>query len=1305
MLVLLMTAVTGAWADDWTDIIINGNLEGTDRQCFFVKENGLGSENVYYARIQDGIGKDGSRGIVLQSTGNEVNTWDTQFYLRLPYELPAGTKYRLTFDYKADVACACDLQSQNEPGEYIIWYIDNAQGSPACNFGTNWNTYNSGEITVPANCDGSQTTQEGLDFKNNFQTISFSLAKNQTATKFYIDNIKFEILSSDLSKLTKSPATKAWPQYPVEITSMAIMGDFLGQGAEGNWNMTNGWALTKDASNTKLWTLAKVFQAEAKTFQYKVFANGNMGDFTYPVAEDAKGQLVISEAGEYLLKVTVDTETGAVSVVADTKHTVKMKDGVQDATNWQGKAGEGEYQSLPLTGLEAGTAVSVKYNGTKKVKSVKAASTGVQDPIDLTSTDGGVTWTLTSSPAYDVELEVTYYTDAELAAREALETAIAIATNINPTGLAEAITAAQTALNAGDATAESMAQAAQTLEAAIKTYFGEVLPNLGAIVTALNEETLNTAYANAQAALADEDVTPQELAAAMQNIITAAQAVAPEHLQNLKGYAVKYGAGDAASLIDDALAAIEDGNVSQIITTMTAVKTAATPLAQQVLSTMIGYVQAFGLTEQATQAQAALDGGNYITMITTAKALFTHLVAAAQEYLPKLGAIAEGLNDETLNTAYADAVALLAKESITPEELAAAMQNIITAAQAVAPEHLQNLKGYAVKYGATDAATLVDNALAAIEAGNVAQIIATMTAVKEAATPLAQTVLGTMKNYVEAFGLTEQAAQAQAALEGGNYITMITTAKALFTHLIAAAKEYLPKLGAIAEGLNDETLNTAYADAVALLAKESITPEELGAAMQNIIVAAKAVAPEHLQNLKGYAVKYGATDAATLIDAALAAIEAGNVAQIIATMTAVKEAATPLAQTVLGTMKNYVEAFGLTEQAAQAQAALEGGNYITMITTAKALFTHLIAAAKEYLPKLGDIATGLNDETLNKAYTDAVALLAKESITPEELGAAMQNIIVAAKAVAPEHLQNLKGYAVKYGATDAATLIDDALAAIEAGNVAQIIATMTAVKEAATPLAQQVLSGITAYVQAFGLTEQAAQAQAALEGGNYITMITTAKALFTHLIAAAQEYLPKLADIATGLNDETLNTAYAAAQELLAKESITPEELGAAMQNIIVAAKAVAPEHLQNLRGYAVKYGQDGTATLVDNALAAIEAGNVAQIIATMTAVKEAATPLATSILTQMIEEAKNYEGLAEDVTAAQAVLAGGNYISMIITAKALYAKLTAISTGISTAKAAADKDVWYDMNGRKLQGKPTVKGVYMKNNMKVVVK
>ena len=55
-----------------------------------------------------------------------------------------------------------------------------------------------------------------------------------------------------------------------------------------------------------------------------------------------------------------------------TPHTVRLAEGTEDATSWQGKAGEGEYQALPLEGVAAGTAVTVKYNGTMKVKSVKA---------------------------------------------------------------------------------------------------------------------------------------------------------------------------------------------------------------------------------------------------------------------------------------------------------------------------------------------------------------------------------------------------------------------------------------------------------------------------------------------------------------------------------------------------------------------------------------------------------------------------------------------------------------------------------------------------------------------------------------------------------------------------------------------------------------------------------------------------------------------------------------------------------------------------------------------------------------------
>ena len=99
------------------------------------------------------------------------------------------------------------------------------------------------------------------------------------------------------------------------------------------------------------------------------------------VATVADGVVTAVAAGTATITVTAtngtvdtsDDKTATCTVtVAEPSYTVTVKEGTEDASNWRGKAGEGEYQELPLTGLEAGTAVSVKYIGTKKVKSVKA---------------------------------------------------------------------------------------------------------------------------------------------------------------------------------------------------------------------------------------------------------------------------------------------------------------------------------------------------------------------------------------------------------------------------------------------------------------------------------------------------------------------------------------------------------------------------------------------------------------------------------------------------------------------------------------------------------------------------------------------------------------------------------------------------------------------------------------------------------------------------------------------------------------------------------------------------------------------
>ena len=111
------------------------------------------------------------------------------------------------------------------------------------------------------------------------------------------------------------------------------------------------------------------------------------------VATVADGVVTAVAAGTATITATANDGSGVTGTctvtVSPAGYSVALKEGTDDAANWQGKAGEGEYQALPLTGLEANTAVSVKYSGTKKVKSVKAVKKASAGPVTYTELKGG----------------------------------------------------------------------------------------------------------------------------------------------------------------------------------------------------------------------------------------------------------------------------------------------------------------------------------------------------------------------------------------------------------------------------------------------------------------------------------------------------------------------------------------------------------------------------------------------------------------------------------------------------------------------------------------------------------------------------------------------------------------------------------------------------------------------------------------------------------------------------------------------------------------------------------------------------
>ena len=74
-------------------------------------------------------------------------------------------------------------------------------------------------------------------------------------------------------------------------------------------------------------------------------------------------------------------------------------------------------------------------------------------------------------------------------------------------------------------------------------------------------------------------------------------------------------------------------------------------------------------------------------------------------------------------------------------------------------------------------------------------------------------------------------------------------------------------------------------------------------------------------------------------------------------------------------------------------------------------------------------------------------------------------------------------------------------------------------------------------------------------------------------------------------------------------------------------------------------------------------------------------------------------------LTDAQKALVSEETLKVLTDAEEEYARLAAIATGIGSVKATNKADVWYDLSGQRLNGKPTKKGIYFCNGKKVVVK
>ena len=263
----------------YTDIITNGDLEGNDNVNFTVTEQGVGGP--FMAKIQDGIGKEGSRGIAVQSSNDPTQEWDTQFFISVPKQLATGTKFKISFDCKASQAAVASTQWHNAPGSYVWW---------SCigdvNFTTSWDNYEK-TITVPKGDKDADIAP---------YTIAFNLAKTTKETTYYFDNIKLEVLDDQLAGLAGADALTNDP-YPSNPAFTV--------GAAGYITFSYGYPV--------------VFNAEVEAYA----ATYNAGGYVELTKLDgaAKNTAVIlkAAAGDYTATVK--------NVAAPTENDLKVSDG------------------------------------------------------------------------------------------------------------------------------------------------------------------------------------------------------------------------------------------------------------------------------------------------------------------------------------------------------------------------------------------------------------------------------------------------------------------------------------------------------------------------------------------------------------------------------------------------------------------------------------------------------------------------------------------------------------------------------------------------------------------------------------------------------------------------------------------------------------------------------------------------------------------------------------------------------------------------------------------------------------------
>lgn len=196
---------------DWKDVVVN--YTSTLDNSFLLFQNGdfVGDIWIKNIKFEKSVGgKNTTRScIVMNATAKNANTWDNQFWIKLP-PFNKGDQYEFSAQVRADNEAKASTQIHSSPGSYV-----NYQAVGDVNFTTDWKA----------------VTKTG-SFADAGQSIAFNLNEFAGANAYYFDNISLKVngvervINGNLDGTDVS--SFAWKHYGDNaVTNATIKTDYL----------------------------------------------------------------------------------------------------------------------------------------------------------------------------------------------------------------------------------------------------------------------------------------------------------------------------------------------------------------------------------------------------------------------------------------------------------------------------------------------------------------------------------------------------------------------------------------------------------------------------------------------------------------------------------------------------------------------------------------------------------------------------------------------------------------------------------------------------------------------------------------------------------------------------------------------------------------------------------------------------------------------------------------------------------------------------------------------------------------------